>query len=143
MSEYAVTLSPQSPPGVPAEPDQFVLVAGQAQETAGSDEHTMPVLVVAGSPDDRHTVATQPIVLVHLRLDDEVVQEAVCVPEGMEPAAFAAACAAPDGPEKLRAAIERAYPGRRCTLLAIEDVCRAELVLGMAWLNYLRVSPTN
>lgn len=142
MCEYTVILSPLSHRAAATAPvvERFSLVPGWVEETAGPDQHAVPTLVVTDCADERGTVLAQPVALVHLQVDDEQVQEVVCVREGMEPATFAAMCTSPDGPGRLGQAVAQAYPGRCCAVLAIEDVCCAEHVLGLAWINFLRVS---
>jgi inorganic pyrophosphatase len=147
MCEYAISLIPKpaaraaalSLPGTGA--DELILLCGTVEQTVGPDAHEIPALVLAeNQAEDRATVWAQPIALLHLAIDGTSVQEVVCVEEGSSPAAFTALTVVPEGRSRLREAIARAYPGRPCALLAIEDVCRAERLLGSAWLDYLRIT---
>jgi hypothetical protein len=142
MSEYPVTLilPVTATRNLPTDTGAPLLVRGTVGETCGQDEHPVAALVLIEDPADAGpTVWAQPVALVCLGLDGEQFIEVVCVGEGSEPARFDQLVAGPGGPAWLGEAAARAHGTERCAVLAVEDVCRAEQLLGRAWLDYLRV----
>lgn len=143
MSEYAITLGPEAArPSDPirAEFGAMHMVPGAVDETVGIDARAVRALVlIEDEAGAGRTVQAQPVALVHLTVGAESVDEVVCVEEGTSPAEIVRLADAPDGQALLRDAILRAHPGKPWSLVALEDLVRAEQWLGSAWLNYLRV----
>lgn len=142
MSEYAITLGPEAArPSDPicAEFGALHMVPGAVDETVGIDACAVRALVlIEDEAGVGRTVQAQPVALVHLAVGGESVDEVVCVEEGSSPAEIVRFADAPDGRALLRDAILRAHPGKPWSLVAVEDLVRAEQWLGSAWLNYLR-----
>lgn len=140
MSEYTIAIGPSRPPiGGPDSDDNLTLIRGAVQETAGPDERPLQALVLIPRRQlSSALVHAQPVGLLHLCIDGNVCDEVVCAGEEQPAADLARFIAQPQARGRLCDAVRRAHPGTRCEVIAIDDVCRAEQVLGQAWITYLR-----